>query len=58
MLKNKKINIKNTKCGKCKNLKGKLWNSSYPYYCEAHREALPEIVVSFFGDTCKEFEAK
>ena len=61
----KYVPITETKCGKCKHLKANptyrklyTYQSSYPYRCEAHNEALPEIVVNFFGDTCKEFEEK
>ena len=50
------VDIKQTRCGKCKRLRGKLWNTAHPYYCTAHGEALPEIVVHFFGEGCKEFE--
>ena len=51
------VSITETRCGKCKRLK-ELRSTTYPFYCEAHREALPEIVVHFFGEACKEFKPK
>ena len=50
------VRITETRCGKCKHLKGQLWDTDYPYYCKAHKEALPKIVVHFFGEACKDFE--
>ena len=49
--------IAETQCGKCKHLK-KTTDTDYPFYCLRHREALPKIVVHFFGEGCKEFEEK
>ena len=49
----KYVDIKETRCGKCKHLKHRL---GIDYVCEAHGETLPDIVVDFFGEACKDFE--